>query len=523
MRLLKVGRAASNDIVLNSDKVSSLHAEITILNNGDILLEDKNSTNGTFLMNKALKSSTSVSIRRGDAIRFADVELQWNQIPSPEDLSSYKGVYGIGSNFRNEIKVTGNTVSRFHATLKIGKNGKIYIQDHSKNGTTLNGSKIRFGENVPIKRSDSVACGGTPVDLKRYIPAPAVRLKAILATGIVAALVVLGVFLLKNSDFSFSSKKPQDFIPATVYVHGAYHYVVKLKDDPLVGMFQKINVEFPDHYDFEQGENGQLAMVDLGRPVQKPIGYSGTAFFVSKDGLLVTNRHVAYPWEIIKGDQKEYITGKMTEFRGKFLHGFLNRYLNMLIQAKLINNQLELDALKIRYMTSPIEISGEHDYIGVGYASHNYNSIQEFERCTVSSKLEDSNIDLGLMQLNTKKTPESVKSVVDVSKAKIKPDELKPLEETYYYIGYPAGLYLNLKNQDGGLKPLLNEVKLSKTPGKYQMDLQGQVIGGASGSPILNSKGQLVGVISASYENTTMSLGVLAKYVKELLDKSDAE
>ena len=80
MRLLKIGRDASCDIVLHSDKVSSLHAEMTVLNNGDILLEDKNSKNGTFLMNKPIKPGTSVSVRRGDAIRFGDVELMWNQI-----------------------------------------------------------------------------------------------------------------------------------------------------------------------------------------------------------------------------------------------------------------------------------------------------------------------------------------------------------------------------------------------------------------------------------------------------------
>ena len=37
MRLIKVGRDQSCDLRLNSPKVSSLHAEITILNNGDML------------------------------------------------------------------------------------------------------------------------------------------------------------------------------------------------------------------------------------------------------------------------------------------------------------------------------------------------------------------------------------------------------------------------------------------------------------------------------------------------------
>ena len=119
MILLKVGRDTNCDIVLHSDKASALHAEITILNNGDILLEDKNSRNGTFVMNRPIKPGTQVSIKRGDAIRFGDVELIWNQIPMPEDLSKYKAVYGIGTSMRNDIQIAGNTVSRYHATLKI--------------------------------------------------------------------------------------------------------------------------------------------------------------------------------------------------------------------------------------------------------------------------------------------------------------------------------------------------------------------------------------------------------------------
>jgi pSer/pThr/pTyr-binding forkhead associated (FHA) protein len=64
MRLLKIGRDNTCDIVLHSAKASSLHAEITILNNGDILLEDKNSTNGTFIMNSPIKPGVQVNIKR---------------------------------------------------------------------------------------------------------------------------------------------------------------------------------------------------------------------------------------------------------------------------------------------------------------------------------------------------------------------------------------------------------------------------------------------------------------------------
>ena len=140
MKLLTIGRSLSCNIVLNSEKVSSLHAEITILDNGDIFLEDKNSTNGTFVGNNKINANTEVPVRRGDYIRFANVELQWALVPMPEDNSRYKAIYNIGSNFRNEIHVEGSTVSRFHGSLKITKDDKAFLIDHSKNGTTVNGA-----------------------------------------------------------------------------------------------------------------------------------------------------------------------------------------------------------------------------------------------------------------------------------------------------------------------------------------------------------------------------------------------
>ena len=48
MKLLKIGSSSSSNIVLNSEFVSSHHAEILLLDSGEIILEDKNSTNGQY-------------------------------------------------------------------------------------------------------------------------------------------------------------------------------------------------------------------------------------------------------------------------------------------------------------------------------------------------------------------------------------------------------------------------------------------------------------------------------------------
>ena len=60
MRLLKIGRDASCDIGLHSVLVSALHAEIVLMDSGDIMLEDKGSRNGTYIMNQRIQPGKSV-------------------------------------------------------------------------------------------------------------------------------------------------------------------------------------------------------------------------------------------------------------------------------------------------------------------------------------------------------------------------------------------------------------------------------------------------------------------------------
>ena len=163
MKLIVIGSSGNSHLILNSPYVSSYHAEILLLDNGDIILEDKGSRNGTFLNENKLQPNKEVSVKRGDNIRFADTMLDWNQIPKLKIDPSVKEMRGIGTNFRNRYKLTGEKVSRFHATFKKKNNGKWYIQDHSTNGTTVNGNLIPKEQDFRIKRGDKILCAGIPV------------------------------------------------------------------------------------------------------------------------------------------------------------------------------------------------------------------------------------------------------------------------------------------------------------------------------------------------------------------------
>lgn len=538
MKLLKVGSDASCDIILHSNKVSALHAEITLLDNGDILLEDKNSRYGTFIMNMPLKTATSVSVKRGDAIRFADVELLWNQIPMPDDNSMYKAVYGIGSSFRNEIQISGNTVSRFHATLKIDKRGRAYIQDHSKNGTTINGTRIGAGRDIPVKRSDSVVCGGVPVNLSQYIHVSLwPKLLKIAACVVVLAGCVWGISrIIPNLS---TNNDPEKYIPTCVYVHAYYHYTANVVDDPFVEICRKYDIKYNSTYEFGKNNAGELGLID-GSGGYNSIGYCGTAFFVTNDGKMITNRHISSPWLFVDDSEKASIQLQINTYKEALLpvnqlrtQNDLERVYEAAQDESLLsgiiyilwqNDYMTLDQLNgviNLYKQCKVDITGELDYIAVGYANRKYSNTDEFDRCSVIAEHDDMNVDLALLQLNNPVTPVSVKKIVDLSKAVVNAQNISPLKETYYYIGYPLGTALNLNNKEQGLTPLLNEVKISRKTGKYTASLQGEIVSGASGSPILNNKGQLVGVVTSSVAHTLMSECVLARYAKELLNKTE--
>lgn len=145
----------------------------------------------------------------------------------PEDNSAYKAIYGIGTNFNNDIQISGATVSRYHATIKHGKDGKIYIFDHSKNGTTVDGIKITPNSPYRIKKKSAITCGGVPVDLSTRLPWPQSIWKpiaTIAAAVIVLAGLGLGIKAIGKPSKYDDSELYAMYNNSVVFLQGVYHY-----------------------------------------------------------------------------------------------------------------------------------------------------------------------------------------------------------------------------------------------------------------------------------------------------------
>lgn len=535
MRLLKIGRDASNDIVLHSEKASSLHAEITLMNSGDILLEDKGSRNGTFIQNQAIKPNKPVNIRRGDAIRFADVELQWSQVPMPEDNSAYKAIYGIGSHFNNDIQISGGTVSRYHATIKVGKDNKVYIVDHSKNGTTVDGQKITPNNPYRIKKSSAVACGGVPVNLKTTpIQWPSEAWKTILGAAAVV-LILLGVgfggFKLING--IHGNKSDTDlynrFNHSVVMLVGIYHYEVEVGDwtneqflqyNNVCAQIQNINNQelyIPSQVIIDE-KTGDLKL-SIGQTSKELIDktnkagiYGGTGFFISNDGKLITNLHVVKPW--LSNKLTETLQNEFSKRYAKYID-FLSNY-NKLSQSGVAAGLLNPSHMSA-YL-SKISVKGVLDYVALIPNGEVFDP-DNIIKCRVLSAGEDLNKDVALVQTITKRLPTGDCTIVNVTDSIDTSEEALTVGTHIYTMGFPLLTSLQDDGSENGIQLLARGGNITQIYNEYLFGFDAASSGGASGSPIFNSEGMLIGILNSGVKATQgFNYGVKAKYIKEMLD-----
>lgn len=546
MRLLKIGRDSACDITINSPRVSALHAEMTLLNSGDILLEDKGSMNGTYVQNQRIQPGKSINIRRGDAIRFGDVELQWTQIPL-EDNTGYRAVWGIGTDFHNDFQVAGTTVSRFHATIKQTTDGKFFIIDHSKNGTTVDGRKIIPNNPQRIKKNSAVACGGVPIDLKyaNKIPWPSDIWKIILASA-ASILLLVGIgfsvsailspnkpvsntFIAANGDTCIISEegdtfvKPLNFYSKThewselynkynhsvVMLKAFYHYEVTVEGLNMDALWNLFGI--PQRFLLNGSSLQNISNVSLEslnkviKETDKENLSSATGFFISDNGELVTNLHVVKPWLFNDGI--------------KTATTLVKRILaERADQVKDVKGLKELYPLLIAGM-SEVKVEGKLDYLALIAQGETFDE-NNMLNCRVVSAGENINKDVALVQVVSKRLPFKDCTYVDLSEAMELSEDSAYVGCQIFTMGFPMGNAMQREAKEDGIKVISQNGTISQVL-EYEFMHNASTTGGMSGSPIFNRYGKLIGVHHAGYSQSGLqgfNYGVKVKYVKELID-----
>lgn len=498
MKLIVIGSNSNSHIRLNSQFVSGYHAELLLLDNGEILLTDKGSKNGTYINDQRLQPNKDVPIKRGDIVRFADQLLDWRSVPAQPmpDFSKIKEMRGIGTNFRNKHQLQGERVSRFHATLTKKSDNNWYIQDHSKNGTTVNGKAIPSNQDIKLKKGDKILCAGVPA------PNPCGEGKPINYRRIITVLSIIllmcggsyGIYSLngcKGDKPVIISPKPMTdpeiyskYKNSIVLLIGYYYYKVS------AGNLDLSKLDLPTEVVISDGKlkavNGQRSNMNL---------YTGTGFYISEDGKIVTNLHIVRPW--LFDNELSLISDQYKMF-----------------MASAASENPALNAF-----TAQIKVEGVLAYIGM-IPNGAYFSDENLKQCRELIAHDNIDKDVAILQLETKKLPDSSCSIVDINRVVTNDSEIQ-VGSHIYTMGFPFGLTLQDLKSPNGIQLLGHGGSITQECTKYYFGFDAASYGGASGSPIFNDKGQLIGVLNSGISKSQgFNYAIKASHVIDLLNNN---
>lgn len=308
--------------------------------------------------------------------------------------------------------------------------------------------------------------------------------------------------------------------------------------------YYRITTPKGDTYYFSQpDEEGRIHNFTEHREVVRPVSVYGTGFFVSERGEILTNRHV------ICG---QYLPHEMEKIVGEYLDEVLSmgnkieeyyedqereliQDINYLLRIDSVDTQeveelreklSELRSSKIETTQTIAKLRATKrnlkieriNKIGIAYHNEEIKDTQDFSPCSVRSIAEEADVDLGLIQLTNKQTPQG--HYIFDTQATRPYGELK-IGEKLYMIGYNAGA--DLANTSQGIKAQITSGDISQQATERRLLYSIPLLGGSSGSPVMDEYGRLVAVNFARMrESDNFNFGLPWNAVKSFLDSQNS-
>ena len=320
-----------------------------------------------------------------------------------------------------------------------------------------------------------------------------------------------------------TNAKPRIWIPATASV--VFMALVALmlwwapwkpwepgrigKSEEIYSYYNKTVALIYQTYYFEVSANGEvmgqfifdqndkiLSLKEAGYPM----GGFGTGFFVSDDGIIMTNRHVMNPYMT----EQEHIRQLKQYFEIS-----LDQYASALQQ-----NQPNKAAV-YRNAANNISVKVKIHQTGVAPNDTYVTSTNDFLPCTVLGDTGSDEVDLGLIQLNSKRLPDGCKNYVNIDKI----DQYIIEGKDIYTIGFPRALTIG--NTTQGVEAQKQSGQISQIRGNVQFGHNLNIDHGSSGSPIFSERGYLIGVVNAGFLASAgnFNIGIQAKHAQELINQ----
>lgn len=501
MKTIRVGQSQNNDCILHNPTVSRSHAVITVDDDGQhATIRDLNSTNGTFINNNPNKITTDVRISLYDSLRFGSERTTLAEILCKANKTIIRntdqqpiaddGRYTIGKNLDNKIVFNHDDVSRKHAVLYKDSIGNVIIEDlSSTNGTYVNGARVTSqvlhpGDKVSITRNYPLAWEtifAQPIPGKTNKSSKKTLLIAIAA--IVAVFAIGGIFAYKTTFGTWDKEKIyKEYHTAVCWVYVQYGYQVTVDGEDFTPTLCQV-CQIPES-SIVHLENDEL--------VGGSIASQGTGFFISNDGKIATNLHISRPW--LFSDDSD----KLEEASNKILAILASQ------NPMLVRSKVDVKCLVQNMVVIPdgLPISDE-------------NAVA----CEEIRGYDDIQKDVAVLQTKTRKLPADVHNIIDINNADTS-NECLTEGKTVFTIGFPYGAEIAMdSNKD--LKNQVHGGSITQNRGDYEFGHDAETANGASGSPIINDKGRLIGVHHAGLTGVTgaqgFNWGIKAKYLVDLL------
>jgi hypothetical protein len=78
-RRVSVGRGSDNDLYLNDNSVSKIHAALVMNREGTLMVADTGSTNGTYINGRRIAYGEARQIEDGDVVGFGNIEVRFRR------------------------------------------------------------------------------------------------------------------------------------------------------------------------------------------------------------------------------------------------------------------------------------------------------------------------------------------------------------------------------------------------------------------------------------------------------------
>ena len=193
---------------------------------------------------------------------------------------------------------------------------------------------------------------------------------------------------------------------------------------------------------------------------------SGTGFFVSPDGKMLTNNHVV-------GSTKDDLQ-KETIIKG---------IIQSLLSEKGYHNIAPY--IEVKYRVVSVGIVQNDTYI---------ESEKDLIPCTVLKTSDNENLDVAILQTNTKVLPNG-STYIDLKKT-VPSDKLK-LGYEVCTIGFPQSFIIGQTSV--GLEANNQSGTITQERGSHEYGHNIPILQGASGSPVYDKKGRFAGIIVSGF------------------------